>query len=204
MSMKAGIQTIIMKISEDAQEHGNERYMQIKNAIDSEIGDENAMHHDETGKQREVFRKHNEHEYLRRLEYQRSRLNRELLVYQHELADEVFDMAVAKLRDVSNDEFSEMLKAAGKGLKGSFMMYLGALSADKLNSGAIEKAMEANTGLEIILSSEMIPQKSGFILRDERVEYNHLFEDLVEDIKSERTAAILKEVFGNTTDWMFS
>jgi hypothetical protein len=56
--------------------------------------------------------------------------------------------------------------------------------------------------LIITLSPETIPQKSGFILRDDRVEYNHLFEDLVEDIKSRQTAVILKEIFGNSAGWM--
>ena len=202
--MKAGIQAIIMKIHEDAKQHGDERYAQIKDAIDWEIKAENSLYKKESDKQHQVLRKHNEHEYVRRLEYQRSRLNRELLVYQHELIGEVFDMAVAKLRDVSKDEFSNMIKTAVKGLRGSFTMCLGALSVGKLDGNALKEVMGANFGLIIALSHETIPLKSGFILRDERVEYNHLFEDLVEDIKSERTASIMKEIFGNSTDWMFN
>jgi len=202
--MRAGVQEIIKIIHEDAHRHGGERYSHIKEAIDTEIDIENAMRHEESEKEREVLRKHNEHEYARRLEYQRSRLNRELLIYQHELIDEIFNMAVAKLRDVSAGEFSEMLKAAVKGLKGSYILYLGSLSWGKLDCSVLDEAMEENDSLKIALSSEKIPQKSGFVLRDDRVEYNHLFEDLVEDIKSGRTAAILKEIFGNTADWMFS
>ena len=200
--MKAGAQAIIRKIHEDAQFHGNEHYLQIKDAIDNVIDAENTVHQEESDKEHEVYRKHNEYEYARRLEYQRSRLNRELLVYQHELSDEIFDMAVEKLRDVSNYEFSEMLQTAVRGLKGSYTMYLGARSKNKLDFHALQEAMDANTGLKIALSSETIPQKSGFILRDDRVEYDHLFEDLVEDFKSQRAAAILKEIFGNSSDWM--
>jgi len=202
--MKAGVQAIIKKIREDAQQHGSERYLHIKNTIDSEIDAENAVRHEETEKEHMVIRRHNEHEYARRLEYQRSRLNRELLEYQHALADEIFDMAVAKLKEVTNDEFAGMLKTAVKGLKGSYIMYLGALSEGKLDSCAMDEAMEENAGLKIVLSSEKIPERSGFVLRDDRVEYDHLFEDLVGDMKSERTAVILKEIFGNTSDWMFA
>ena len=202
--MKAGIQAIIMKINEDADEHSNERYAQIKDAVDCAINDENSMYQEESNKQREVLKKHSEHEYLRRLEYQRSRLNRELLVCQHELTGEIFDQAVSKLRDTSNDEFSAMLKSAVKGLKGAFTLHPGALSCEKLDSRAIKEAENTSSELTITLSDETIPHKSGFVLRDDRVEYNHLFEDLVEDMKNERAATIMKDIFGNSGDWMLT
>ena len=202
--MRAGVQAIVRIIHEDAHRHGNERYSHIKNTIDSEIDIENAIRHEESEKEREVLRKHNNHEYMRRLEYQRSRLNRELLVYQHDLIDEIFALAVEKLREISTAEFSEMFKTAVKGLKGSFILYLGELSDGKLDGRALDEAVNTNARLKIALSSDKIPQKSGFLLMDDRVEYNHLFEDLVEDIKGERSAAIFKEIFGNSTDWMFT
>ena len=202
--MRAGTQAIIMKIIEDAQKDGGERYSQIKDAIDHEIDAENALHLYESDKQHEVLRKHTKHEYARRLEYQRSRLNRELLVYQHELSDEIFDLAVEKLREATNEEFSKMLSTAVSGLRGSYILCLGALSVGKLDKRALEKAVQSNEGLKIGLGSETIPHKSGFVLRDDRVEYDHLFEDLMEDIKSERSAAIIKEIFGNSADWMFT
>ena len=201
--MKAGIHNIIMKIHEDAERHSGERFVQIKSLIDGEIEGENALYSEESGKQREVLTKHNEHEYARRLEYQRSRLNRELLIYQHELIDEIFDKVVAKLRDVSSSEFSGLFKIAVKKLKGSFIVYLGELSEGKIDNDTLQQAQRINAGLKMVLSTKTIPQKSGFMLSDERVEYNHLFEDLVEDLKSERTSTIMKEVFGNSTDWMF-
>ena len=200
--MKAGIQAIVMKINEDADRHGSERCAQIKDAIDREIDGENSLYREETDKQREVLRKHNEYEYTRRLEYQRSRLNHELQMYQHELADEIFDIAVEKLRDASADEFSAMFKAAVAGLKGPFVMYLGALSVNKLDSRVLGDALGENVGLDLVLSSETIPFKSGFILRNERVEYDHLFEDLVEDMKGGQVATIMKDVFGSSGDWI--
>ena len=201
--MKAGIHNIIMKIHEDAERHSGERFVQIKSLIDGEIEGENALYSEESGKQREVLTKHNEHEYARRLEYQRSRLNRELLVYQHELVDEIFDTAVVKLREISDDEFSAMLITAARGLEGNYVLHLGELSARRRDSLAVEEAIKANKGLHITLSAKMIPGKSGFLFHDDRVEYDFLFEDLVEDLKNERIAAIMKDVFGNSADWMF-
>ena len=202
--MKAGIHAIIMKIRDDAEQHGNERYAHIKDAINREIEDENAMYSEESDKQREVFSKHNEHEYSRRLEYQRSRLNREMLVYQHELIDEIFDAAVEKLKAVPDGELFAMLKAAVRGMEGTYILHSGELSAGRLDDYVVKEAAKANTGLNITLSTETIPGKSGFALRDDRVEYDFLFEDLVEDLKSERITTIIKDVFGNSADWMFA
>jgi len=202
--MKAAMQAIIMKINEDADRHGGERYAQIKDAIDQEIGGENALYLEESRKQHDILKKHNEHEYARRLEYQRSRLNRDLLIYQQELTNDIFDKAVSKLREVSNDEFAIMFKAAVKGLKGNYVLHLGSLSEGKLDGNALGDAIGQNVGLDIALSPDVIAGKSGFTLSDSRVEYNHLFEDLVEDMKSEQSAAIMKEVFGDSGDWMFT
>jgi vacuolar-type H+-ATPase subunit E/Vma4 len=202
--MKAGLQAIITRISEDAQQYGNERYLQIKNTIDSEIDAENEVYHEEFNKQREILRRHNEHECARRLEYQRSRLNRDLLLYQHELIDRIFDMAVEKLRDISTDEFTAMFKSAMKLLKGSYTLHLGERSKGKLGDNAIKDAMAETEGLSITLSPNAIAGKSGFALRNDNIEFNNVFEDLIEDVKKDKAAAIMKEVFGNSTDWMFT
>ena len=202
--MKTGIHAIIMKISDDAQEHSSERYSQITGAIDSEVDGIIAVFREEQNKQRDVLLKHNEHEYARRLEYQRSRLNRELLLYQNELTDEIFDIAVAKLREVTNDEFTMMFKSTVKWLTGSYMLHLGAMSEGKLNDRALEEAMGETEGLFIKLSPETIPCKSGFALRNDNVELNFIFEDVIEDVKKDNAAAIMKEVFGNSADWMFT
>jgi vacuolar-type H+-ATPase subunit E/Vma4 len=202
--MKAGIHAIIEKINEDAQRRGSERYAQITNAVDWEIEGENAVHRMEADKQRDILKKHNEHEHARRLERQRSRLNRELLVYQRELADEIFGRAVARLRDAPEGEFAEMFKAAVKGLAGRFTLQLGALSRDKLSADAIREAETANAGLKLALAAETVPLKSGFVIKDDNVEYNCLFEDLVEDKKSEQMAAVMREVFGDSGKWMFT
>jgi len=195
--MKDGIHAIIQKINIDAQQHSSEHYEQGKNKTDWEIEGENTAYIDELARNREMLKKNNELEYGRLFERLSSRLHREILTYQHNLIDEIFDMAAAKLRDASEKECKAMFRAAVKGLKGSFVLYLGELSKNKLDRTEIDKTVKENDGIEIVMSDETIPRKSGFVLRDERVEYNCLFEDLIEDMKNEQAAAILKEVFEN-------
>ena len=193
--MKAGVQAIIQKINADAEQHGSERYTQIKDEVDKEIASENIFYRKELEKRREALKKHNELEYERQLERISSRLHRELLSYQHDLLDEIFDAAAIKLRNISEEEFFGMFKAAVSGLKGSFTLYLGELSKGMLDIQKIDRAVKGNGGLRIALDTETIPYKSGFILVDDRVELNALFEDLIESKKGEQAAAILKEVF---------
>lgn len=196
--MKDGIHAIIQKINADAEEHGGAHFEQIKNIIDEEINNENYIYLRELEKRREMLKRTNEQEYARIFERMVSRLNREILKYQHNLTDEIFDMAVSKLRDISEKEFSDMFRSAIKGLKGRFVLYLGELSKGRLDITEIEKAVKESDGTDIILSSETIPKKSGFVLRDDRVEYNCLFEDLIEDKKNGQAASIMKELFGDS------
>ena len=202
MPMKVGIQAIINKINEDAERDSGERYAQIKGDVDALVGEENAIFRNDYQKRRDILIKQNEHEYRNLFERIRSRLNRELLVYQHELADEIFALAVQKLRGASDGEFYGMFKAVAQGLEGSFTLRLGALSKGKLDARKVKEAVAGTAKLSITLCDEEMPNKSGFLLDDGRVEYNCLFEDLIEDKKSAQSASIMKEVFGDTKDWM--
>jgi len=197
------MQAIIQMIKEDAEAHGSERYAQIKTAVDQEIAAEKAMHRDEFRKLHESLKQQNDYEFARRLEYQRNRLNRELLLYQHELTAEIFDLTVSKLREAVVGKFPAFLAAATRGLEGDYILQLGALSEGAIDEQAIRDVAGANTGLAIRLSADAIPDKSGFILTNELVEYSYLFEDVVEDKKNALTAEIMNEVFGDSGDWMF-
>jgi vacuolar-type H+-ATPase subunit E/Vma4 len=197
MIMKTGIQAIIQKIDIEAEQHGNERRDQIKHEIDEEINARLELYHEEMDKRRELFQKHSEREYLRLLERLSSKVSRDVLTYQHNLIDQIFDMAAQKLRDCPAGEFAAMFGAAVKGFKGKFTLFLGEYSDGMLDQAAIDKAVKSGGGggLEITLDSQKITGKSGFVMEDDRVEYNCLFEDLIEKMKNEQAAAILEEVF---------
>jgi len=193
--MKEGIQAIIQQINLDAVQHGDQKFAQLKNELDRELERERALFQKELDQHREVFIKHTEQELKNQLERLSRRLNRELLTYRHELLDEIFDMAVSKLKDISEQEFADIFISAVKGHEGSYTLYIGEYSRDKLDARTVSEAVKASQGLEITISGDEIPRKSGFLLRQSGVEYNYLFEDLIEDKRSEQSAAILKEVF---------
>jgi vacuolar-type H+-ATPase subunit E/Vma4 len=193
---EAGVQAIIQKIRIDAEEHSNERSLQIKSECDEAINEENALFSEEYQQRREGLLAHNEHEYDVLLARLNSRFNRELSVYRHSLVGEIFEKAAAKLKAASDEEFAGMFLLLARGIKGDFTLNMGENSVGKIDSKTLAKAMADNTALRVTLSSETIPYKSGFLLSDERVEYNCLFEDIIENQKNEQTALILKEIFG--------
>ena len=192
---ESGIQAIIQKINADAERHSGERYAHLKYETDREADAEKALFEGDLSKRRDMLINTNKHEYTLLYDRMSSRFHRDLLTYRQVLIDEIFDMAAARLRNASPKEFHDMFAAAVKGLKGNFTLYVGALSKGMLDGQMVEKVK--NGKLNIALSPEPIPGKSGFLLKDERVEYNCLFEDLIEDMKNERSALILKEVFGD-------
>jgi len=194
--MKQEIQAIVQKIHEDGEHHGKERYYQIKEEVDTSIDTEITFHNEELKKRREMLLKNHEIEYSKLLERLGSRLNREYLSFQHRLIDEIFDLAVEKLRQISTQDFHELFLDSVQGLSGEYVIHLGALSVEQFDSTYMEVASKHNEGLHLTLSKKNIPGKSGFLLHDDRVEYNCLFEDVVESMKSEQSAGILKEVFG--------
>ena len=190
-----GIHAIIQKIHADAESRGAELREQIRNEAASEISAEQSLRNEEIEKRRQALLKQNEHEYGRLRERMSSRLHRDLLSYRQELLDEIFDLTVEKLKNASEKEYSDMFTAAVKGLRGRFTLYMGEYSVGKLTARDAGKAAVENSGLSIKFSHEVVLRKSGFSLRDEKVEYSCLFEDLVKDIKGAQAAALLREVF---------
>ena len=193
--MNKGIQAIINLMGEDAARDGAALLARAKGEIDRQIEKENALYLEEMNKRCDALARHYESEIERNQERLENRVTRELLLYQHELVEEIFALAAAKLRGISPEAFVGMFRAAAKGLKGNLTLYLGERSAGMIQPRDVEEATRG-TGLRIALGAETVPGKSGFLLADDRVEYNCLFEDLIEDKKEGQTASIIKEVFG--------
>ena len=193
--MKEGIQAIIREIDIDSVAHSNERAEQMKAAIDREINRENAIHLEELEQRKDILKTNSKLELRFKLERYSRRLNRELLAYRRELLDEIFELAVRKLRAISTKEYSDIFISAISGLSGSFTLHIGEHSFNKLSANIIEDAVGSNSDVSITVDPNPIHGKSGFIIKDSRVEYNYLFEDLIEDKKSEQAAQILKEIF---------
>ncbi|MCL2548340.1 MAG: hypothetical protein FWE76_04150 [Symbiobacteriaceae bacterium] len=193
--MKYGIQLIANRISEEAEAHNRERYEQIRSSIDEVIQRENSFYEESYQKRRELVLRQNELEYTRLLDHLKARFSREIMAYEHGLIDGIFALAVQKLIEAPAADFMSLFLSAIAGLSGSYTLYIGELSRHKFSTSEAVRAIAAAENLQISISSEPVFGKSGFLLRNERVEYNCLFEDLIEELRAVQSAQILKEVF---------
>lgn len=193
--MNEGIQAIVRQIDADAAAHSQERLSQIKARTDSEITRENERFAADLTRRREMLVTNNNHELRHRLERYSRRLNRWLFLYRRELLDEIFDMAAEKLSAISGQEYMDIfINAIGK-LRGDFTLYIGEYSREKLSAETVWNAARQVEGFDIVMSPDYIPRKNGFILSNGAVEYNYLFEDMIEDRKNELSSLMQKEVF---------
>ena len=193
--MNEGIQAIVRQIDSDATTHGQERLSHMNAQTDAEIERENARFVDDLKKRREMLLTNNNHELRHRLERYSRRLNHWLFLYRRELLDEIFDMAAKKLSAISGQEYMEIFIGAIGKLSGCFTLQIGEYSREKLSADMVWNAARQVEGFDIVMSPDYIPSKNGFILSNGAVEYNYLFEDMIEDKKNELSPLILKEVF---------
>jgi len=190
------VKELIRKIGEDAGRHAAERYEQIKIEIDEEINGEDSVYAEETRKKRETLITHYNREYARVNERVQSRLHQEIIAYQNALIEEIFTAALKKIKNISGDVFIDMVLAAFEGIEGTFDLYIGELSETEIDKSRLAEAVKNCRSVKIRVMEETIPLKSGFLFKDDRVEYDCLFEDLIDEKLSGQSAEILEEVFG--------
>ena len=195
MSVKEMGQVIIQKIHEETRKDSAEFIKKRKAGAEAVLASQTEKYHHEYEKHRQLLQKQKDQELEEAVERRSSALNRELLNYLQQLYHEIFELAVAKLRAVSDGEFHSLLEHAIIGVHGDFVLYLGELTKDKLKEEDFVRIVSGKEGLNMSLSADTIPNKSGFLFADESIEYNCLFEDLMEEKKDEQAASILKEVF---------
>ena len=195
MSVKEMGQVIIHKIHEETRKDSAEFIKKRKASAEAVLVSQTEKYHHEYEKQRQLLQKQKDRELEEAVERRSSALNRELLNYLQQLYHEIFELAVEKLRAVSDEEFHSLLEHAIIDVRGDFVLYLGELTKDKLKTDDFARIVSAKEGLNMTLCPDTIPNKSGFLFADESIEYNCLFEDLMEEKKDEQAASILKEVF---------
>ena len=199
MSTKAMGQIIIRKIHDQARDNSAELMKKRKASDEAMLESQMEKSRLEHKKHMELHEKTKEQELEDALERRSGAYNRELLNYQQQLYDEIFELAVDKLRTISTVEFVSLLEGAAKGVRGNYILYLGALTQDKITLSDVDRIVSENEGLHITLSPKPIAGKSGFVFTDDFIEYNCLFEEVMETKKDEQAAEILKEVFFNNS-----
>lgn len=193
--MNDNVLNIIQLIHSDFQLESNEIVEKAKEEAESLYNEEWNGYQQEYTKRKEKLQKHASSELEIIAERKAQRLHRELLTYKNELLNEIFNKAAEKLNNLGKEQFQDYFNSAidTAKLSGTFKLFIGEHSKNKVDQNMLNNV--ENSELKLILQNTYIPNKGGFLINNEKVEYNFLFEDLLEDIKRTSGAKIAKEVF---------
>ena len=193
--MKQGLQEIITRIHQDAVDDSEAELRRLTEADEAARLRERQIAEGDYEKHHESLLKQLQLEELRLMERLQGRFQREVLEYQQELVDGIFNSAGDKLRAMSPSVFAALLHTVLQDLQGSYRLRLGAMSAHMLDAEAVAAISAQYENVEIRLSKNTLPHSSGFILFNDETEYNFIFEELLGLVKEEQGAAIYMEIF---------
>lgn len=77
--------------------------------------------------------------------------------------------------------------------QGQLEVVLGEETASKVDSSWVDNL--AVEGTQVTLSAETIKEKAGAIIRKEGIEYNYLFDALIEDVKNDVVQPVSQQLF---------
>jgi V/A-type H+-transporting ATPase subunit E len=188
----------------------------IKKRIEEDAKKEAEEILEKAKKQAEKIRKHSEEEkqklqeeYDRKLEkekpeiFERRKIVARLDVQKMKLGakrtliDQVFNTALGKLQQMETEEYAKfmksLLKEASEEGKG---VVIPGRDEKVINADWIRQFNEEN-GTEAELSEERLPEKGGFIYRKGDIDINCTFKMLVDSIREDLEAGIVKSLFSD-------
>lgn len=129
------------------------------------------------------------------LERNKAQKRQQLLSYKQELLQQLFDELLSKMNDWDVESFQEYVTDRLKNLpvQGSMDIVLGEYSSDKINQEWLDQLQLPQQSFR--LATEKIPHQGGFVVRQEKLEYNFLFRTLVQDIQETQGYQIAEELF---------
>ncbi|MBR7927330.1 hypothetical protein KBI51_03995 [Aerococcaceae bacterium zg-ZUI334] len=151
-------------------------------------------------REKELARQHlldKEAHKLVRLEQQMANQGRQgnLMNRQH-LIDTLFEGAVEQMTSWSGDALQSFLvKILNQFKEQQVTLLFGDKTKDQLTPEQVESLQSIYPNVSV--SEEVVANAAGFIIRNARVDYNFLFNQLVDSIRSEMSTQLVQQVFEN-------
>ncbi|WP_192986802.1 V-type ATP synthase subunit E [Carnobacterium mobile] len=111
----------------------------------------------------------------------------QLLAEKQVALKEVFKQALFTMEEWNETEFQNFLLAVLQQFKETKNLEL------VLGEKSVEKVSQE--GITVTLATETINKKAGFILKDNGIEYNYLFEDLIAELKNQIIPSVSENLF---------
>ena len=174
---------------------GDEKVEAKEQAINEELSAYSAQ--SELVKEREFDRidqKYNSLLTQNKQSYNNQKRN-DLLRVKESIIDEVIQEALAKLQTFEENQLVPFIEQALSQIDENkpHTIQFGDQTVDKVSQELLERLKAAHPGLAV--SDQTIPRSSGFVVEQGGIEYNYIFEDLINEIEPELKVDISKEVF---------
>lgn len=112
-------------------------------------------------------------------------IRQETLAVKQEFLTRLFEEAAAQMAAWDQKKLQEFALSALYSLpiNGEAKLLVGSLSASALNASWLAE-IAASLPYKLVLAERTLPQKAGFICDDQGIQYNFIFENLVQDIQT--------------------
>ncbi|MBF6978244.1 hypothetical protein IU403_03690 [Aerococcaceae bacterium zg-BR22] len=150
-------------------------------------------------REKEIARQHlldKEAQRLVRLEQQMTNQGRQgNLINRQHLIDELFEGAVEQMTNWSSDTLQSFLFKVLDQFQQQVTLVFGDKTKGQLSTEQLA-ALQSHYP-NVTVSEELLANAAGFIIRDARVDYNFLYNQLVDSIRSEMSTQLVQQVFEN-------
>lgn len=174
---------------------GDEKVSAKEKAVQEELSAYSAQ--SDSNKERELQRITEQYKDLlnqQKQSYNNQKRN-DLLAVKEGIIKEVLDVALAQLSESDGDQLLAFIDRALSQVDSDreSVITFGEQTKDKVSSDLLKELKKKNANLQV--NDDVLERKSGFLLEQDGIEYNYLFEDLIKEIEPELKVDISKEVF---------
>lgn len=118
----------------------------------------------------------------------------QLLAEKQQAITAVFDSAKERMEQLNQEEFQQFLAAVLEQYENKEVeLVVGEKSRSFVSSQWIEKQNQA--GKAVRLSDEQVSKKAGFVIRHKGIDYNYIFDALVDDTREDVLPTVSQKLF---------
>ncbi|MFL2104223.1 V-type ATP synthase subunit E [Desemzia sp. FAM 23991] len=118
----------------------------------------------------------------------------QLLAEKQQAITAVFDSAKERMEQLNQEEFQQFLAAVLEQYENKEVeLVVGEKSCSFVSSQWIEKQNQA--GKAVRLSDEQVSKKAGFVIRHKGIDYNYIFDALVDDTREDVLPTVSQKLF---------
>lgn len=191
----ASLDTLINKVVEDAKAEGKAKYEAAQAEQAQEISEFEQKLEQQATKEKETIEKHYKNIVEREKQSATNKMKIKQLSQKQDFFSDVYAKAIETLTSLSEEEFTQLVRAALQQLPTTenTRLKLGEYSKDQLSGKSLQALQAEFSGLSF--DEETVRGDGGFVLEQEKVDYNFIFGRLINENKDELSRELTSRAF---------